>query len=338
MHEATPLTPWLPEGHVEVERVEEQVVADGLILGRAGVCVKTPSGEVVTGSAAGRGPAPMGRARYEAWERAAVIEAMSSGRDVLTLRDRAGEAIGLVPRSAVFPESDAPQAWRHARSNGVALHDDWARACDRAWWELCERDRVLRAWLGETVPSLLPARRAGAAEAPWAGSSSYDWQVARFGEADAVLAGVEVVGVFGFPKPASAPMVVGYGARPSLDAAIEAAAGEAFQNLAFLWGEEIPARWPPVGPTPLHHLEHLLWPGSHPVTRAWLAGGHDAHFDGAARPPLRRPGGFVDLTPAWLEGRGRVCRAIADDAVTLTFGADPAFGHLPHELRVHPIP
>lgn len=325
---------WLPEGFVELERVEDQVLVDGLILGRAGLCVQASGGEPVTGSAASRTGPPVSRARFEVLERLATLEAIGGRRASYPLRDRMRRAIGVTPRSVVFPESGAPDVWQFARSNGIALFDDWAAACDRAWWELCERDRVLRAWYGDGRPVRMAIEPASTSLPTGA---SYDWEIARFVDDGERASNIEVVGVFGLPRVGSAPAVAGYAARPSLDGALEAAVSEALQQLAFLWGEEIPTRQPDCLPTPLHHVEGLLWPGSHQGIRAWLVNGHTRFRPATPRPVLRAPDGFVDLTPPWLAGRACVARALARDAVPLVFGVGPLSAELPSELRMHPI-
>lgn len=332
-NEAASRTSSPPEPFVESERVVDTIVVGALGLHRAGICARMPDGAMVTGSAACASGDPAPRAEFEVRERVATLEAIRD-RETFTLRDADGSAIGLLPRTLLFPESDQPTVWRPARSSGVALHDGWATARDRAWWELCERDRVIRAWHGQGRPRLLAPTLDPRLAAT---SSVYAWHIAMF-DAPSGVAPVEVAGVFGFPRGAAAPLVVGYAARPSSAQAIEAAAGEALQSLAFLWGEEIPSEPPPAGPTAMHHLERLIWPGSQDAIRRWLHDGHAEHAAGSPGRSLERADGFVDLTPTWLEGGARVVRAFARDARPLEFGESPSTRHLPAHLRLHPIP
>ncbi len=331
--EAALRTSSLPERFVEVERVVDSVSIGELSLNRAGICVQMPGGDMVTGSAASAVEDPAPRAAFETWERLALLEAIRE-RSTFAVRDAEGSPTGLLPKSLVFPESDDPACWRPARSNGVALHVDWARARDRAWWELCERDQVLRAWHGHARPRLIEGPRDSRLAATGA---LYDWQLASFESAEHEPV-VAVFGVFGFPLQAGSPLVVGYGARPSRADAVAAATGEALQSLAFLWGEEIPLDSPPPGPTSMHHLERLIWPGSSGTIRRWLREGHLQYASEPSPPALGEAEGFVDLTPAWLEGRARVVRALARDAWPLHFGEGPLSRHLPAHLRLHPIP
>ena len=144
----------LPEGWSEPEQVEDCVDADGLILHRAGLASSSGTDQAV-GSAADWERSPAMRARFELLERIALLEASRSAGTVFAVRTASGESVGQVAREEVFPISDEPTRWGYVRSNGVALHADWRRACARALHELVERDRVQRAWLGETVPRAL---------------------------------------------------------------------------------------------------------------------------------------------------------------------------------------
>jgi ribosomal protein S12 methylthiotransferase accessory factor YcaO len=235
----------------------------------------------------------------------------------------------------LFPESDVPAQWRYARSNGVAIHDGWRAAALRALWELAERDRVLRAWYGDTRPARvdLPID-----DTPLAGASSFDWVAYSFPSPspENFSAGVEVVGVFGFPDRDTLPVISGFGGRPNWQEAHAAAVSEAMQLLGFLWGEPVAEEAPSCGPTPLHHLDYYQWPPHRAHLRRWLELGHE-RFLPARLPEPGTPVMFADLTPAWLESGLRVAKAICDSAAPLTFGDSPFACHLPSELRPHPV-
>jgi hypothetical protein len=328
----------LPEGWSSPEVVEDSLVADGVEVHRAGVASVGPDGEELTGSAADTEGSPSNRSYFELLERVSIVEALRSKGSEYEVRTAGWDPAGRIGSLDVFPESDEPSRWRYARSNGVALHVDWRTACVRASWELVERDRVLRAWYGETRPepvafpcgTLLTTAR------------TYDMRAFAFPEPnDGVRFGrdVEVVGVFGFPKNDDAPLVLGFAARPGRAEALEAAAGEALQSLAFLWGEPTPRALPSLGPTPGHHLDHFQWHGSHATLSSWLDTGHQRHaskVSGRGRDD-GQPVRFLDLTPAWLGGGLRVAKAICASATPLTFGDSPLGRHLPVELQVHPV-
>jgi ribosomal protein S12 methylthiotransferase accessory factor YcaO len=326
----------LPEGWSEPERVEDVVDADGLVLHRAGLASCSGRDQAV-GSAADWESSPSLRARFELLERIAVLEASRSDLAAFTVRDASGARVGQLAREDVFPVSDEPARWSYARSNGVALHADWRSACESAARELVERDRVQRAWLGETVPRALTL---DLTSSPLSRTRSYVWSAYAFPPAaGALLPEIEVVGVFGFPSASGAPLAFGYGSRPTLHDALGAATREAAQLLAFAWGEPIPERLPEPEPTPLAHLERFQVPEMHGILRRWLDGAHARHARrGAAPSPASSPVHMVDLTPPWLGGGLEVAKAIGGSAIPLTFGESPVFAHLPPELRIHPIP
>jgi hypothetical protein len=328
----------LPEGWSELAVVEDVIVADGVVLRRAGLCSTGPDGEEVTGSAVEAVGSPVERSYFELLERVSTLESLRAPRSSYAVVTADGQPAGYRVAANVFPESDEPARWRYARSNGIALHADWKSASFRACWELAERDRVLRAWYGETRPERIACSLDSTA---LGGSRSYDWRAYGFPESEGAefSHGVHVVGVFGFPTCTGVPLVCGYGARPERGDALDAAVREAMQLLGFLWGEPPLERLPEPAPTALRHLEHFQWPGHHDILRRWLEGGHERYFAGSAkRPPPQGFGlAFVDLTPAWLGGGLRVAKAVCDVAMPLAFGDVPFTAHLPLELRVHPI-
>lgn len=340
----------LPEGWSPPESCEDVVVADGLAIRRAGIASVAPDGEEITGSAASleRGGAPddatpASRSWFELLERASVVEALRAPASEHALRTAGGLAVRACAHRELFPESDEPARWRPARSNGVAIHSDWSRACQRALWELAERDRVLASWYGYTRPERLDGEVVEVAGA----TTSYEWSTWAFPEprADSFSRGLEVVGVFGFPTRSGAPLALGFAARPERRAAVDAATREAIQVLGFLWGEPIAEPSPRVEPTAMGHLDFHQAPSRHPQLRSWLAGEHVRYVAERPRGATRRDGEaddgdevlFVDLTPPWLVGGARVVKAVCASAHRLLFGDAPFGAHLPVERRIHPI-
>lgn len=325
----------LPEGWSEPEQVEDTVDADGLLLHRAGLASSHGKDEAV-GSAADWEGSPATRARYELLERIALLEASRLGGAAFAVRTTSGERVGQLARAEVFPVSDEPTRWSYVRSNGVALHSGWKSACASAVQELVERDRVQRAWLGETLPRALVLDLAAS---PLSRTRSYTWSAYAFPPApEMTTPELEVVGLFGFPSAKGIPLAFGYGARPTLDGALGAATREAAQLLAFVWGEPMPERLPEPQPTPLAHLERFQCPEMHAILRRWLDEGHARHARAAPRPAGTSPLRLVDLTPPWLADGLKVARAIGGSMIPMTFGQSPFFAHLPPELRIHPIP
>ncbi|MBS2018705.1 MAG: YcaO-like family protein [Deltaproteobacteria bacterium] len=325
----------LPEGWSEPEVVADVVVADGVRLHRAGIASVAPTGEEITGSAADESGSPAARGFYELLERAAILEALRAKRPRYELRTLDGAVAGECSEHELFPESDDPARWRYARSNGVAIFDDWASAARRARWELVERDRILRSWYGEVAPRPLELDLAAT---PIAATESYDWCAHAFdAPSEGETSDVKVVGVFGFPRREGVPLVLGYGARGTEGEALDAATREALQLLAFLWGEPVTNEAPPVGPTAMHHLERFQFAGHHGQLRRWLAGAHLAHGGVRAPQAAETQVRFVDLTPAWLAGRMFVAKAYSPASMPLAFGDAPHAAHLPTEIRIHPI-
>ncbi len=333
-----PISPLpLPEGWTLSERVDDTVDADGLSVRRVGLCASSEHAQVV-GAAADVLDDPSDRASFELFERIAVAEASRSSDRFFRVRSSTGDDLGTVPFRHVFRPSDAPDRWAFARSNGVSLNAGWTKACVGALRELVERDRVMRAWLGETVPVRIGDE--DARPLMLSGARSYEWRAYAFPQPDAPAIGsdLEVIGVFGFPRVDGRPLVSGYGARASRHEATLAAQKEALQLLAFLWGEPLPERPPEPLPAPMTHLETYQMPDRHPVLRRWLDGGHAAHY--RPGPPADADSSirFADLTPPWLGGHLHVARALCPAAIPLIVGLSPLLAHLPPELRIHPIP
>lgn len=329
----------LPEPFAEPDVHVDRIEIARTDVHRAGLATRGPGGLEITGSAACAGEpehedaAPARRATFELLERVATFEAVSAGRP-----DRHG----------IFASSDAPDRYRPARSNGIALHGSLAEARERALLELAERDRVLRSWYGETLPEPVSWTGAGgvahALLALLADDGLYDVEAHTFPDDGRCRASrdVEVVGVFAFPRSPGLPVAVGLAGRRTPAEAVTAATQEAVQNLAFLWGEPVPGDDVPPGPSALAQLEYWQAPARHPILRRWLSGAHArAPVDRRALASVTRavPDAQVvlhDLTPAWSDGF-RVARVTCASAVPLVFGVPPWAAHLPDELVVQPI-
>jgi len=323
----------LPDGWSPPEVVEDFITIDRLTIHRAGVSTVGPDGGEVCGSAADAAGSARERAWYELLERVSALEMSRRPAARLAVMDEDAAQIDAWAYEEVFPESDDPARWRYSISNGVALHESWASACRRAFWELAERDRVLHTWLGSLVPASVDV---DLASTPLGRVRTNEWRVCRFrDDSPGFSRGVEVAGVFGFPRDDAAPFVLGFAGRPTLREAVDAAMAEALQMMAFLWGEPFPEEVP-ANAGPAQHLDRYQVRGAWEIVRAWLDGAHVRYAQ--PRPPRRAERvGFVDLTPPWLEGGLRVAKAVCREAAPLVFGESPLVRHLPPELRIHPI-
>ena len=325
----------LPDGWSRPSKLDDFVVIGGVKIHRAGVAATAPTGEQVVGAAANRAAPARERAWFELAERVCVLEAIAGPRRRRRLYTEDGKASGDITHAAAFPASRSPKRWVYARSNGIALHVDWVSACRRAYWELAERDRILRSWLGEIVPVSLRLRPSLACA-----ERTHEWLAYAFPAPEGSFSsGVHVVGVFAFPRSKRVPLAVGFAARPVAENALDAAIGEATQQLAFLWGERPPARVRKLPPGAALHLDAYQVHAHHDRVRGWLDGGHVRFREPSTRPRRRAARvRFIDLTSPWLEGRARVAKAVCDSALPLVFGDSPTMRGLPPDLRLHPIP
>lgn len=312
----------LPDGCRAPELFRDEVVIAGRRLGRAGLASSAPDGTEFTGSAAELDASPIERAYFELLERAAILGARGRACE---LRDGDGAPLGGQLRER---DDHGEGPTRPARSNGVALHRTWAEACRRARNELVERDRILRSWYGE-----LPVVEV-APPAILRDFETHHWRACCVPDDDALTRDVHVVAVVGLPRGAELPLARGFAAAESLEGALDAAAREALQGLAFVWGEPLPESVAPA-PTPIFHLDYYLVPSNHGHVVEWLDGRHrSGERPARSRAPIR----YVDLTPEPLRGRLSVARAVRDDARPLEFGWPACRSPGLPGSEVHPIP
>ncbi len=330
----------LPPSWTKPELFTDVTAIVGVSVHAVGVCSEHASGDCVTGSAAGLGAPDASRAYFELLERAAVMDAIRRGaQHDLRLQD--GTWCGRASAAELFPPSPEPELWRYAKSNGVALGFHHVDACARAEWELIERDRILRSWRGQTRPLTLLDAIADAA-LPRELAEVYDFQACLFPPGDSEYAPerTAVGGVFGFPRQATAPLIFGFGARPSPSSALAAAGRECLQRLAFLWGEEIPDADPPFAPTAEVHQEYFLQPRRHATLQQWLSRGRYNRASASRQAPARSRSArrFADLTPAALRGTIAIIKALPETELPLCFGRAAWDGDFTSRTDFHPIP
>ncbi len=329
----------LPEPWTRGQSVNDVVRIGKISVHRAGVTAQRPDGLVVTGSAADEVRGPGARSRYELCERIGLLEALERQNEIYRLYRADGHITGTLHHTDVFPKTRESARWQFSKSNGVAIHRDWQSACVAAECELIERDSILSAWRGETRPRAVEVRGRALA---LRGLPGYRWRAAAFPIREGIFSrGACVVGLFGFPRSASKPMLMGFGARDTYRLSIDAAYRETLQRLAFCWGESVGVLAAPL-PTPAYHLEYYELPENQKKLDRWLDEGHSRWFEksrhdvGGARLVPGEKTVFVNLTPPWADGL-RVSKALNPKAIPLTFGYSPWFDHLPEELRIHPV-
>lgn len=316
-------TPELYDNCLQIDSFEIQL---------AGLALQTKYGMTVTGSAAEFSVCPVERAYFELLERLSIVDAEASGKSSFTVFDEKRKEISRIDSHSVFPASGT-DAWRYAKSNGVAIQTSWEKACQGAKFELIERDRILRSWYGEVKPVELKEGLSLSSLPIQALKKYYDFQIFGF---------EKVVGVFAFPKAETSPRVSGFGAKPTLEASVEAAFRECMQGLGFLWGEEIPKTIPEASSSPEYHQEYYLHSLGIQKIQSWLNGGNIKHAKSFSAVPMSsdpKDFQFIDLTPEWLPPGLVVVKAIHPSLLPLTFGGCRLHvaNDFPEELLIHPI-
>jgi hypothetical protein len=322
----------LPFVSGDPECFDEIVTIDDLNVHACGLAATHDSGVTITGAAADLEGLPFARSFFELLERSAVLGAAARGGP-LPLRTPDGAPAGWIEPELVFPATTDATLQRFSTSSGAAVHLDWRTACERAHRELVERDRVLRCWYGAGRPEPIPVPVTPLTVAL---ARHYELTLWRFGYLSANPDDLEVAGVFGFPRDASAPLLTGFGCKRDLQRAVETALTECLQHIAFGWGEPQPNELPPPTPTPEFHLDFYNYAPNQHRLRNFLAGGHE--HEGPELPLLEDELCFVDLTPEPLAGRLAVAKALNRTALPLVFGVGhPWFAALPEKMSVQPI-
>lgn len=323
----------LPKGWELGERVFHQVEMSRGLIHLVGLVAVHGEYGMISGSAGSMTDDALPRAYFELIERISIIEAEKSERMNWMTRDIDRTPLIRVSRGDIFPQSESPKTWQFSKSNGVALGTDYETTARRAFFELLERDRLLRSWYGAQAP-LRMREEAYRIE----GLGDYEVETYRFGSIDENGTG-EVCGIFAFPESPSRPFVYGLGAESDFDSAFKKAESELYQRLGFLLEEEIPSDLPSFEPTPIFHQELYLYPPMQKTIRKWLSGGFKKNFLNVEH-ELAEEVTFVDITPASLKGRYFVIKAYSEGMIPLTFGRfNPTLKktEIAEEYLVHPI-
>lgn len=325
----------LPSGWSVPKQFSEDVHASSLVIELAGWMSQREGGPAVSGSAAALvgtrvDPTCAQRAAYELCERIAVAEHLVGQAETFYAKTHTGNQLGVVSRDQVFPKAPPDASWSYSRSNGVALHSSWGRACERAFAESVERDAVLHSWYGGDAPTPRTPRQNPVTRAM---ADHYELLAVEF-----ACQGPETVcGLFGFPITPESPLIMGFGADTNRAVAWERCETEALQRLGFLWGESIPDTQPSVGKSAVSQQEYYLWPGSHEALRKWLGGAHAVRRERKRRVSIH-DATFADLTPPEFRGSLAVAKLVCSDTLPLVFGlGHPTVEEPLPSMRVQPI-
>jgi hypothetical protein len=326
----------LAEGWSEPELFVEEAVIEEMTIHLVGLFARNAAGREVTGSAASTDAAPVERAFFELVERASVVDATARAGAFRVLDER-GQVSEMREHAALFPVDVPGASFRYALSNGVAAGSSFEAAAHAAFGELVERDRILRSWYGGIRPIRVTEAPGGVLDRL---SSVYRFETFAFPGSSCRSAGLEVVGIYGFPRRAGIPLIRGTGAGIDRHDALLRAIRECMQMLGFLWGESLPETEPDFSTTAEYHQDYYLWPESQPRLERWLRGEHareSLHLHPREIPHTGPK--FADLTPPHLASRLYVLKALPETELPVVFGrghpwvASSGFD----DLGVHPV-
>jgi hypothetical protein len=320
----------LPELTIEKSEVY------GLNYTAIGLIVSHVDGIPVYASAAGTDSSSvLYRAYFELLERTSIVEAELSIKTQFSILNVKGDSEDFLKRSQVLKNEDSNQNWKYARSNGVALHSDLLQARSGAYYEILERDAILRSWYSKNSPVNIDYRPFEILNLNLIESTEI--RVVQF------LQDCPVVGLFGFPKSKLVPLFFGFGAGPNLKYATEHAWNEAIQRLIFTQEGPFPEEIPKCEPTADYHLDYFLYPPSATLIKNWLncdskgkniVSKNRTEFNSGLNSVV-----YADLTPEHLRNRLWVIKALSETHLPLVFGQwDPEFQETQNEIFVpHPI-
>lgn len=277
-------------------------------------------------------------AAFELVERISILEeAANQAKTHFAVRShQSGNIIATIERDEVFSATNNP-GLVFSKSNGVAIHDSWSKACQAAACELIERHLILESFYGKIRPERLNQETSLLLEL------EADYESSSYGlgyqMTDAYPHPIYVCVALLKPKdPGVNPQLVGFGAAFTEKEARFKAEKEVLQRAIFLHGGgELPTTEPDILPSADAHQDYHLYPPNHYIVLDWLAG--KTHLDVFPTPSCVRLR-FVDLSSPDRE-QLFVAKAISSDTQQLIFGKmDDAFyvsmGITNRHL--HPIP
>lgn len=318
---------------LDIEPFEDVTIINSIKVFLNGFCVKNHQQMAVTASAGSLKNNSKDRAYFELIERSSIVEYDINKQKKLTITNINKSLSEKIPSSDIFPTPINPEKWRYARSNGVAVHTSWKKACENAFHELFERDTILRSWYGEICPQKISLPKS---LIPSSWNSLYHFEAYDFPRPGLLKTSM----VIGYPKRNKIPLIYGFSAKTTKLSSLKSALQECIQRLGFLWGEDLPHTPPSFSPTPDFHQEYFLYPPNIKLLKSWLSGSHTKYYSHSKKQSLTnlKPL-FLDLTPPHLKGKLFVVKAYSPTAIPLIFGQKKIAedSTLPKELFIHPI-
>lgn len=277
-------------------------------------------------------------AAFELVERISILED-SANLDKTHFSIRSpidGSLIETIARADVFSATHNPGIV-FSRSNGVAIHDTWPKACRAAACELIERHLVLESFYGKIKPERLDAGESLLLEL----ESDYEASTYSLGLQMTDAYREPIYGCVALLKPRDAlvnPQLVGFGAAFTEAEARFKAEKEVLQRAIFLHGgDELPSTPPEIGPSADAHQDYHLYPPNHFIVLDWLEG---KNFLGMFPRPSCVRIRFADLSSPEREHLF-VAKALSTDVHQLIFGQmdDEFYVSMGIANRhLHPIP
>lgn len=296
------LEKYLPPHEITYCDVEENHIL-GLGIKCAGVAVKFQNGLEVFGSSSGS-ENPLMLAAYECLERYVVQNQ---------------------PKKTFFETS----TFKWSISNGIAIHSSSHEAHHNAFYELFERNEILKSWFYNTPIKHLSCDLSDLGQEIL---NHFEFLVADFSTHEHK----HVIGLFAFPKSEDLNLVYGFGSGDDLNQTILKAKKEFMTRFGFLWGESATDVGVEIN-TPAFHQEFYLKKENWGHIREWL-------FE--LKYPKKTHSGFqindvkyVNITPASWTPDFTVMKAVSDDSLSLFFGfPDQQIFDFPFRCDIpHPI-
>ena len=326
--------------------ISDSFVGEVEILGTkiklSGIEATSKEGIPVVGSAASLGESPFDRSYYELLERITIIEALQKGpASLFQLRDIQGNLLADIDAENSFGSDGFKknELYQISKSNGIALHDSWDKACYSAGSELVERHHILASWFGKTKVERLSVKTD---KDLLFLESHYDISCYKLGESKVVPFNESLLTAMVYLKPKSEyldkiPCVYAFSCGKKMSEALKGASKEILQRLGFLWGEELPKKPIEMKPNAHFHGDYYLVKENHKYIDMWLSNEFYQADASYAEKEIKLD--FVDISSSSVS-KYKVAKAISKDTIDLYFGSydKGLYADCDEKQKVHPIP